>query len=239
MTILSAAISTKSGKPIISRQYMQLTRSRVEGLLNTFPKLIPLGSQHTTVEIENIRFVYQPLDELYLVLITNKGSNILQDIESLSLFSRITIDIIKQHTQESVINNAFDLLVAWDEIIAFGYRDNNNIHQIKSLLEMESHEEKIQDIIAKNKEMEAKEELKRRARALEMQRREAAKVGAQTGLSAGKYSSSSELNILPSFDAPSPSSASAAPTPPSTQTSSGFKGSGMKLGKKKTTIDQF
>lgn len=171
------------------------------------------------------------------MLITNKGSNILQDIESLSLFSRITIDIIKQLNQESVITNAFDLLVAWDEIIAIGYRDNNNFHQIKSLLEMESHEEKIQEIIAKNKEMEAKEELKRRARALEMQRREAAKVGAQTGLSAGKYSSSSELNMSPSLDTRPVQT----PTPTTTQPtqSSSFKGSGMKLGKKKTTIDQF
>ena len=222
---------------MISRQYKQLTRSRVEGLLNSFPKLIPLGSQHTTVETENIRFVYQPLDELYLVLITNKGSNILQDIESLSLFSRITIDIIKQHTQDAVIAHAFDLLVAWDEIISLGYRDNNSLIQVKSLLEMESHEEKIQEIIAKNKEMEAKEELKRRARALEMQRREAARVGAQTGLSAGKYSSSSELNLSPSIDARPTEPATSAPTQP-TQSSS-FKGSGMKLGKKKTTIDNF
>jgi hypothetical protein len=37
-----------------------------------------VGSQHTTVETPDVRFVYQPFDELYVMLITNKGSNILQ-----------------------------------------------------------------------------------------------------------------------------------------------------------------
>ncbi|EIM21997.1 snare-like protein [Wallemia mellicola] len=238
MTILSAAICTKSGTPLISRQYKQLTRTRVEGLLNTFPKLIPTNSQNTTVETEAIRFLYQPINDLYLVLITNKGSNILQDIETLNLFNRITIDIIKQFDQEIILNHAFDLLIAWDEIIELGYRDNNNFNQIKLLLEMDSHEEKIQEIIAKNKEMEAKEELKRRARQLELQRREAARVGQSTGLSMGKYSSSSEINMssTPSIEQTSPIQQQQ-PSQSRSQSHS-FKGTGMKLGgKKKNTLD--
>lgn len=223
---------------MISRQYKQLTRTRVEGLLNTFPKLIPTNSQNTTVETEAIRFLYQPINDLYLVLITNKGSNILQDIETLNLFNRITIDIIKQFDQEIILNHAFDLLIAWDEIIELGYRDNNNFNQIKLLLEMDSHEEKIQEIIAKNKEMEAKEELKRRARQLELQRREAARVGQSTGLSMGKYSSSSEINMssTPSIEQASPIQQQQ-PSQSRSQSHS-FKGTGMKLGgKKKNTLD--
>lgn len=223
---------------MISRQYKQLTRTRVEGLLNTFPKLIPTNSQNTTVETEAIRFLYQPINDLYLVLITNKGSNILQDIETLNLFNRITIDIIKQFDQEIILNHAFDLLIAWDEIIELGYRDNNNFNQIKLLLEMDSHEEKIQEIIAKNKEMEAKEELKRRARQLELQRREAARVGQSTGLSMGKYSSSSEINMssTPSIEQTSPIQQQQ-PSQSRSQSHS-FKGTGMKLGgKKKNTLD--
>ena len=55
-----------------------MPRSRVDGLLASFPKLIPVNSQHTTVETADVRFVYQPFEELYVLLITNKGSNILQ-----------------------------------------------------------------------------------------------------------------------------------------------------------------
>ncbi|CEI89015.1 Putative Coatomer subunit delta [Rhizopus microsporus] len=72
MVVLAAAVVTKSGKPVISRQFRQMPRSRIEGLLASFPKLTSTGQQHTIAENEHVRFVYQPLDELFIVLITNR-----------------------------------------------------------------------------------------------------------------------------------------------------------------------
>lgn len=63
---------------LLARNFRPLPRSRIDGLLAAFPKLIPANSQHTTVETADVRFVYQPFEELYVLLITNKGSNILQ-----------------------------------------------------------------------------------------------------------------------------------------------------------------
>ena len=155
-----------------------MNRSRVEGLLASFPKLADSGTQHTTVEQDNVRFVYQPLDELYMVLITNRQSNILQDIDSLHLFAQVVTSICKKPDEREILRNAFELLSAFDELVTMGYRENLSMSQIKTFLEMESHEERIQEIIARNKYLEASEEWKRKAKQLEMQRKEAARSAA-------------------------------------------------------------
>lgn len=132
---------------VISRQFRDMPRSRIEGLLASFPKLISAGSQHTSVETDAVRFVYQPLEDLYMILITNKNSNILQDIDTLHLFARTVSDLCRSLDEATVLRNSFELLGAFDEIVSLGYRENVNITQIRSILEMESHEEKIQEII--------------------------------------------------------------------------------------------
>lgn len=106
-----------------------------------------------------------------MILITNKNSNILQDIDTLHLFARVVSDLCRSLDERDILRNSFELLGAFDEIVSLGYRENVSLTQVRTILEMDSHEEKIQEIIERNKELEAKEELKRRAKQLEMQRR--------------------------------------------------------------------
>ena len=134
---------------VLSRQFHPMTRTRIESLLASFPKLIPANSQHTSVETTEVRYVYQPLEDLYILLITNKASNILQDIDTLHLFARVVSDLCKTVEEREIQRQSFELLGAFDEIVSLGYREHVNLMQVRSVLEMESHEEKIQEIIAR------------------------------------------------------------------------------------------
>ncbi|KAF8310376.1 hypothetical protein DL93DRAFT_2084552 [Clavulina sp. PMI_390] len=236
MVVLAASIVTKSGRPLLSRQFREMPRSRIEGLLASFPKLIPANSQHTSVETDDVRYVYQPLEELYILLITNKASNILLDIDTLHLASRVVSDLTHSPGEGEILKNSFEILGAFDEIISLGYREHVNLMQVRNVLEMESHEEKIQEIISRNKEAEAKEELKRRAKALELQRRDQARRQGGGGGPPGGFGTlgagSSGYASIPRYDGPSSPRPSPSPTP-SVPKGPAFKGSGMKLGGKK------
>ncbi|KAK0385751.1 hypothetical protein NLU13_6928 [Sarocladium strictum] len=233
MVVLAASICTRGGKAVLSRQFREMPRSRIEALLASFPKLADSGTQHTTVEQDNVRFVYQPLDELYMVLITNRQSNILQDIDSLHLFAQVVTSTCKTLDEREITRNAYELLSAFDELVTLGYRENLTLSQIKTFIEMESHEERIQEIIARNKELEATEERKRKAKQLEMQRKETARSG--------------RVPRAPNYPTYTP------PSQPSTTTYDSYeaeknktynkplapKGKGMQLGKKSKTTDMF
>jgi hypothetical protein len=89
MVVLSAAIMTKNGRTLVARQFVEMNRIRIEGLLAAFTKLLGTGSkQHTFVETDSVRYVYQPCEQLYLLLVTNKASNIVEDLETLRLLSK-------------------------------------------------------------------------------------------------------------------------------------------------------
>ncbi|RLV95260.1 Coatomer subunit delta [Spathaspora sp. JA1] len=174
MVVLAASICTRGGKPLVSRQFRDISRDRITALLANFPSLISnSSSQHTSVEDDKVRYVYQPLEEFYIVLITNKTSNILQDIDTLHLFASTVSNLVRNVDEREIFENSFEIIGAFDEIINLGYKENLTLSQVQTFLEMDSHEEKIQEIIERNKELEATEERKRRAK--EIQRKESAK----------------------------------------------------------------
>ncbi|KAI5481110.1 hypothetical protein MNV49_005545 [Pseudohyphozyma bogoriensis] len=235
MVVLAASVVTKGGKPLLSRQFLGLPRSRLESLLSSFPRLVSPASEHTVLEASGVRFVYTPLEDLYVLLITNTQSNILLDLSTLSLVTRIVTELASGGRggavgEPDVLRVSFEILSAWDEVITLGHRENVNLQQVRSILEMESHEEKIQEIIARNKEHEAKEELKRRAKQLEMQRRDMTRRGQDPyarNSSSGFAQNNSYVPSTPSYDTPRiPSYDAPAPS------AKPFKTKGMQLGAK-------
>ncbi|XP_046400078.1 coatomer subunit delta [Ischnura elegans] len=177
MVLIAAAVCTKAGKAIVSRQFVEMTKARIEGLLAAFPKLMSTGKQHTFVETESVRYVYQPLEKLYMLLITTKASNILEDLETLRLFSRVVPEYCRSMEESEIVENAFNLIFAFDEIVALGYRESVNLAQIRTFVEMDSHEEKVYQAVRMTQEREAKNKMREKAKELQRQRMEAAKKG--------------------------------------------------------------
>lgn len=250
MVLLSASICTKSGKAVVSRQFMEVSRSRIEGLLAAFPKLMTADEQHTFVETENVRYVYQPMESLYMVLITTKNSNILEDLETLRLFAKVVPEYCKVMNEAEVAASAFELISAFDEVIALGYRENVTLAQIRTFTEMDSHEENIYKMVQKNKEREAKEHMKRKAKELQLQKKERERSGISSANSGSSRSfggsGMSGFGGGPSSHSPTPmsssssssSSAQASYSAPATSSAPAKKpGKGMQLGGKGKSSD--
>jgi hypothetical protein len=69
------------------------------------------------------------------------------------------------------LNNAFELIFAFDEVVVLGYRESVNLAQIRTFTEMDSHEERVfnqiqiaQQRAAKNNMQEKVKEMKREAK---------------------------------------------------------------------------
>jgi coatomer subunit delta len=57
MVVISVALCSKSGKYLLARQFIEISRIRIEGLLAAFPKLLSSGKEHTFVETDQVRYV--------------------------------------------------------------------------------------------------------------------------------------------------------------------------------------
>lgn len=249
---------------MISRQFVEMTKARIEGLLAAFPKLMTAGKQHTFVETDSVRYVYQPMEKLYMLLITTKTSNILEDLETLRLFSKVVsfstsndchhlivyvFSLIQQIPEycrnldeKEILDNAFNLIFAFDEIVALGYRESVNLAQIKTFVEMDSHEEKVYQAVRQTQEREAKQKMREKAKELQRQRMEFVKkgLGRNYGGNSGDAFGSSGGGGISSSSSISTSSITMADIKPSPTISKPAPSrNALKLGGKTKDVDTF
>ena len=201
--ILSVAIITQQGKPLVSRQFTNISKTQITNHLSVFPKLLTENSQ-SYVESSAIRYVYQEIDQLYFILITTKDSNILEDLELLSLLIDLTRELISEITEKNVLDSALNLILAYDECVFDGYRQSVSVNDVLNFLLMESKEEDEYNADLNRKMDRAKDNLDKKVKELEKQKKEAKKYGG--------YSSSS-VGFTPSFSNKSSSYGSSGSTP--------------------------
>ena len=212
MTILSISVCTNTSKIIFARQFVEMTRKGLEELIVLFSRSVNLHKQVTSFETENNRFLYIYSDPLYLVVITTKDSNIIEDMEVLKLSNRLMIDIcsVGKLIDTEVIKKAFEIALGLDEIVSFGTYEGLNLMQVKNLLKMDSAEEKEFRKIQLQREKHAKEQLDARMLELEEQRRknvyfsdaigsDTIQCGGGNDFSSNRKSSSDNKNEISNF----------------------------------------
>ena len=247
MVVISAAVVTKQGKVVLARQFVEISRPRIEGLLSAFPKLLGKDDgengedkkrEHTFIETPSVRYVYQPMEDLYMLIITNKSSNILEDLDALHLLAKIVGDYCRRIGQEEVLEVAFDLIFAFDECFALGYKEKLTMRQIEENLEMDSHNERLHDIMQRDRERDAEIQAEDFAAMREMERREAQRLGRDPPRSG--YQGNRSGGYVPSVTSNSRNQESISEgwgEPKSTKKESS-RGRGMKLGNIQSSSNQ-
>ncbi|KAL6514710.1 hypothetical protein OROGR_020289 [Orobanche gracilis] len=148
---------------LFSSQFDFLPRPWIEGYLQVFPKLIEKGKQHTHIETGNVRYVYQPIESLYLLIITDTQSNILEDLEILTLLSKLVRVYSYSIDENGIGEKAFEIKFAFDEVISLGHKENVTVEQVKQYCKMNSCEEKSHNLVLKSKIDKTNDVMKRKA----------------------------------------------------------------------------
>ena len=172
MAALSVVICNKSAKIIFARQFFNISRMDLEEYIVQFSRGVDSCKEITHFESDKVRYIFIPIDTFYLILITTKNSNIIEDTEILKLIYRLIQDLCNSINQESIVENAFEIMLGIDDIVSLGYRNSVNLGQIKQYLQMESAEEKEFKRKKEEQELAVQKALEEKGREFDRQRRE-------------------------------------------------------------------
>jgi hypothetical protein len=172
MAALSVVICDRSAKIIFARQFFNISRMDLEEYIIQFSRGVDSCKEITHFESDKVRYIFIPIDTFYLILITTKNSNIIEDTEILKLIYRLIQDLCNSINQESIVENAFEIMLGIDDIVSLGYRNSVNLGQIKQYLQMESAEEKEYKRKKEEQELAVQKALEEKGREFDRQRRE-------------------------------------------------------------------
>ena len=253
MVVVSAGVTTRVGQLILSRQFVDVERTVVEGLYARLERLLAerssgVGGEPLFIDLEAVRFYYKPLENLHVVIIVDKKlSNVVKDLETLNLLQSCVTAKCPQADVASVKNNAFDIVFAFDEVVGyFGVTYASTLSDVERRLSMWSGAEMVKTMTMKQKEEEARQRILqkmkefRRARKLGMVQPDAVgsdSVGGTAGATGGAAAAASSASGRPGGPAAEAHHGMSGSQSPVTGTPSldGFAGAGPATGTTTTT----
>jgi hypothetical protein len=172
MVALSAVICNKNAKIVFARQFTKMSRMELEEHIVHFSRNIDNCKDTTHLESEKARYLFIPVESSFLVLITTKMSNIIEDIEILKLIYRLIQDLCGEINEGNILKKAIELLMGVDDIVCMGYRNSVSITQVKQFLLMDSQEEKEFKKKQEEKENQVKKQMVEKMKEIDKMKRE-------------------------------------------------------------------
>ncbi len=117
MAALSVVICNKNARIIFSRQFFNISRMDLEEYIVQFSRGVDSCKEITHFESDKVRYIFIPIESLYLILITTKNSNIIEDTEILKLIYRLIQDLCCQINSDSLLKNSFEIMLGIDDIV--------------------------------------------------------------------------------------------------------------------------
>ena len=101
------------------------------------------------------------------MLITTKGSNIVEDLGTLRLLAKVVPDVTGSVSEHAINEHAFEIIFAFDEVLTTGgYKEDISPSTIRTNLEMHSHEEEMALMLKESKEAAAREQMQAQAKVI-------------------------------------------------------------------------
>eukprot|EP00771_Trimastix_marina_P004123 gnl/Trimastix_PCT/860.p1 GENE.gnl/Trimastix_PCT/860~~gnl/Trimastix_PCT/860.p1 ORF type:complete len:569 (+),score=96.27 gnl/Trimastix_PCT/860:108-1709(+) len=165
MVVVCCGILQKTGSVIFSRNFLAMESQVTQSWFSAFPSLSQ-QSEHSVFETEEVRYCCHQIQPFYLVMVTTRTSNIIQDLECMRTMVRIVQDQVQMAalsiTEKALKQCQFDIMAGWDEEISSGYPNNLTVDEIDKNIAMISYEEEHYKRMQKEREKNAKKALQRK-----------------------------------------------------------------------------
>ncbi len=113
----------------------------------------------------------------------------MEDLGTLRLLAKVVPDVAGGLTENSINENAFELIFSFDEVITTGgYREDIALSDIRENLQMESHDEQVFLMMEKKKHDDAKKAMEEKANEIKKRQMEALKDNLMGNGSSGPVS---------------------------------------------------
>ena len=127
--VKSVFICNSGMKILTARQYIEISKKDLFNEISYFIRFFNENKDRNNFEINNTRYVYIPIYDLYIILMCHISFNFFEALEIIKKIYKIILEICHDRNKFEIDfkNNLYDIILAIDDIVSlFFNRDGSN-----------------------------------------------------------------------------------------------------------------